>query len=99
MIEVRTLTDGGQRAEDVARLLSAFIGEAKRTLDLALYDLCLSGDAAAILAETFARARAAGVLVRVAYNDMSADVRVRHGGVAPAEAEGDGPSRIPVPPP
>src|SRR5438093_12127270 len=30
---------------------------------------------------------------------MSADVRVRHGGVAPAEVEGDGPSRIPVPPP
>ena len=41
MLDVRTHTDGGQTAEAVAERVAAWLGAARRTLDLALYDVRL----------------------------------------------------------
>jgi phosphatidylserine/phosphatidylglycerophosphate/cardiolipin synthase-like enzyme len=67
-IELETLTDGGQRAADVARGIAAFISSARRSLDLALYDVRFeTGQGAVVLAALLA-ARQRGVAVRVIYN-------------------------------
>ncbi len=42
-MKVQTLTDGGQRAEDVARTVSEFVRGASASLELALYDVRLPG--------------------------------------------------------
>src|SRR5207244_1744943 len=68
LIEVRTLTDGGQRAEDVARRIAEFIQAAERSLDVALYDLRLSPTTAELVTGALVDAARRGVAVRVAYN-------------------------------
>jgi phosphatidylserine/phosphatidylglycerophosphate/cardiolipin synthase-like enzyme len=68
MIEVRTLRDGGQRAEEVASWIAEFIGETQRTLDLAHYDFHLSPETAAIVGGAIRSAAARGVAVRFVYN-------------------------------
>ena len=68
MIEVRTLTDGGQPALEVAETLAAFLGRARTTLDLALYDLDLLQPTAKIVAGAVVEAEARGVAVRLAFN-------------------------------
>jgi phosphatidylserine/phosphatidylglycerophosphate/cardiolipin synthase-like enzyme len=67
-LDVRLLTDRGQTAEEVASELAAFIGGATATLDIAIYDLNLSGSPADTLAAAVAAATARGVAVRLAYN-------------------------------
>ena len=42
-VEVMFLQDGAQPAEKVAGELAGFIGAAQRSLDVAIYDLNLSG--------------------------------------------------------
>ena len=49
LIDVRTLTDGGQRAPDVAQMVAAFIEPARETLELALYDVRLHDDTAEVV--------------------------------------------------
>ena len=44
-IELRTLTDGGQPAEETAHALADFVSAAQHTLDIAIYDLRLPGPA------------------------------------------------------
>ncbi len=68
MIDVRTLTDGGQSAEEIAREVADFLGAARRTLDLALYDIRLTDPCAAIVREALVGAAERGVGVRLAYN-------------------------------
>ncbi|MDQ3865897.1 MAG: phospholipase D-like domain-containing protein [Actinomycetota bacterium] len=68
MIDVRTLTDGGQSAADVAAAIAAFIDEASRTLDLAHYDFHLSPDRAAVVGGAISAAAERGVAVRIVYN-------------------------------
>jgi phosphatidylserine/phosphatidylglycerophosphate/cardiolipin synthase-like enzyme len=71
---VRTLVDGGQRAEDVGGDLVAWLGEARRTLDLALYDVRLPGPVGDQIGGAIRAARDRGVAVRIAYNqDEPAD--------------------------
>jgi phosphatidylserine/phosphatidylglycerophosphate/cardiolipin synthase-like enzyme len=67
-IVLRTLTDGGQTALEVAGEVSTFIAGSERTLDIALYDLKLSAEPAAIVVEAITAAKARGVAVRIAYN-------------------------------
>jgi phosphatidylserine/phosphatidylglycerophosphate/cardiolipin synthase-like enzyme len=67
-IEVRTLTDGGQPAVEVARAVAEFLDGAQRTLDLAQYDFDLGQETAAIVCDAIRRAVARGVRVRLAYN-------------------------------
>lgn len=68
MIEITTLTPGGQTALSVAERIAAFLGAATRTLDLALYDVQVDGQEAGELGRSLTEAAARGVAVRVAYN-------------------------------
>ena len=68
MITCRTLTDGGQTAVDVAREVAAFLDEAEQSLELAVYDLELSGESEKIVLGALRAARDRGVAVRLAYN-------------------------------
>jgi phosphatidylserine/phosphatidylglycerophosphate/cardiolipin synthase-like enzyme len=68
MITCRTLTDGGQTAVDVAREMAAFFDAAQHSLELAVYDLELSGESEEIVLGALRSARDRGVTVRLAYN-------------------------------
>ena len=68
MLEVRTFTDGGQRAVDVARDIASFLGEARQSLQLAHYDFNLGDETAAIVAGELRAAVGRGIAVRVIYN-------------------------------
>jgi phosphatidylserine/phosphatidylglycerophosphate/cardiolipin synthase-like enzyme len=68
VVDVRTHTDGGQSAEAVAERLTAWLGSARRTLDLALYDVRLPGEVGDRVAGAIKDAARRGVRVRVAYN-------------------------------
>ena len=68
MIDVVTLTDGGQSAHDVAVRLGGFLAKAERTLDIAVYDFALSPEVAAPVVHAVKSAAAHGVAVRIAYN-------------------------------
>ena len=68
MITCRTLTDGGQTAVDIAREVAAFLDEAERTLELAVYDIKLSGEAEEVVLGALRAAQERGVAVRVAFN-------------------------------
>jgi phosphatidylserine/phosphatidylglycerophosphate/cardiolipin synthase-like enzyme len=67
-IAIRTLSDGGQTALQVAAEAAGFITQAQRTLEIALYDLELSTEAAAIVADAVKSTVDRGVAVRLAYN-------------------------------
>ena len=67
-IRIRTLTDGGQQALEVAREVAEFVGAAQRSLDLAQYDFHLAEETAALVAGAIQDAQARGVEVRILYN-------------------------------
>ena len=67
-VELRTLTDGGQTATDIARELAGFLGEARTSLDIALYDLKLGPDTETVVIGAIEAAGKRGVAVRLAYN-------------------------------
>ena len=68
MIELRTLTDGGQTPESVATELASFLDGAKRSLDIAIYDVKLDGPAEQTVLGALVAARERGVTVRLAFN-------------------------------
>jgi phosphatidylserine/phosphatidylglycerophosphate/cardiolipin synthase-like enzyme len=67
-VEVRTLTDGGQPAEQTAHALAEFCGAAKQTLEIAVYDFRLPPELNAIVCGELVAAQKRGVAVRLAYN-------------------------------
>jgi phosphatidylserine/phosphatidylglycerophosphate/cardiolipin synthase-like enzyme len=67
-LTIRTLTDGGQTAADVAGWIATFVDGAQRTLDLAQYDFHLDGETRTIVGGAIERAAARGVRIRFAYN-------------------------------
>jgi phosphatidylserine/phosphatidylglycerophosphate/cardiolipin synthase-like enzyme len=67
-LEVHPLHPGGETALQGAQRVAAFLGEARRTLDLALYDVRLPGEPGDIVAAALRDAAARGVAVRIAYN-------------------------------
>jgi phosphatidylserine/phosphatidylglycerophosphate/cardiolipin synthase-like enzyme len=67
-LELHELAPGGQTVDEMAARVAAFVGEAKRSLDLALYDVRLPGPAGDLVADTLRDAAARGVAVRIAYN-------------------------------
>jgi phosphatidylserine/phosphatidylglycerophosphate/cardiolipin synthase-like enzyme len=67
-VEVRTLTDGGQPAEETAHALAAFAAAAQRTLEIAVYDFHLPPELESIVAGALVAAQKRGVAVRLAYN-------------------------------
>src|SRR5581483_10417937 len=77
MIALRTLTDGGQQPVDVAHMLANFLGQAKQSLDIAVYDLKLEGETETIVTGAIESAGQRGVAVRLAYNaDFRAPIPV-----------------------
>ena len=75
MIEVHTLTDGGQTAVEIARMIAAFVDGAKQTLELALYDIRLHDETADIVRGALVGAHERGVNVRLVYNVDEVDER------------------------
>jgi phosphatidylserine/phosphatidylglycerophosphate/cardiolipin synthase-like enzyme len=67
-VEARTLTDGGQPAEQTAQALAEFVAAAKQTLEIAVYDFRLPPDLNAIVCGSLVAAQKRGVAVRLAYN-------------------------------
>ena len=67
MIEATPIHPGGDPLQ-MAHRVSAFLGEAKRSLDLALYDIRLPGEPGDIVAAALCDASERGVSVRIAYN-------------------------------
>jgi phosphatidylserine/phosphatidylglycerophosphate/cardiolipin synthase-like enzyme len=68
VIDLHTLEPGRQTALEVAERAAEFLGGARRSLDLALYDVRLPGEPGDIVAGALRDAAARGVAVRVAYN-------------------------------
>jgi phosphatidylserine/phosphatidylglycerophosphate/cardiolipin synthase-like enzyme len=75
-LTIRTLTDGGQRAADVAAELASFLAEARSTLMIAQYDFHLEPETAAVLGGAIRDAAARAVSVRIVYD-------VEHGNPVP----------------
>jgi phosphatidylserine/phosphatidylglycerophosphate/cardiolipin synthase-like enzyme len=68
MLEIETLTDGGQQALDVAQRVADFVAGAEQSLDVAQYDFHLAPDTAAVVGGAIRRAAGRGVAVRFLYN-------------------------------
>ena len=68
MIEAHPLQPGGQTALEVAGRVAAFLGEARSSLDLALYDVRLPGEPGDVVSGALRAAADRGVAVRIAYN-------------------------------
>jgi phosphatidylserine/phosphatidylglycerophosphate/cardiolipin synthase-like enzyme len=68
LLDVRTLTDGGQEPTDVAGELAGFLASARRSLDIAVYDFDLEQESAKLVADAITEAAARGVAVRIAFN-------------------------------
>jgi hypothetical protein len=68
MLELRTLSDGGQRRDEVAGWIADFIGHARRSLDFAQYDFHLGPETATIVGGAITAAAARGVEIRFLYN-------------------------------
>ena len=65
---MHTLTDGGQEPLETAQLVADFLGEARRSLDLAQYDFHLLPETAAVVGGAIAEASERGVAVRMIFN-------------------------------
>ena len=68
MIQLRTLTDGGQTVLEIAQLLASFLEQAERTLDVAIYDLNLGPETEPLVFGALTAAAERGVRVRLMYN-------------------------------
>jgi phosphatidylserine/phosphatidylglycerophosphate/cardiolipin synthase-like enzyme len=68
VIELRLYRDGGQTAIEVARQVAAFLEQAERSLELALYDIRLHDDSAEIVKDALCAAHERGLTVRLLYN-------------------------------
>jgi phosphatidylserine/phosphatidylglycerophosphate/cardiolipin synthase-like enzyme len=67
-VEILTLTDGGQEAEQVARRAAEFLRPARESLELALYDIRLPDPVGSIVADELRAAAERGVRIRLLYN-------------------------------
>src|SRR5205823_5658832 len=67
-IQLRTLTDGGQSAVEIARLLASFLERAERTLDVAIYDFHLGPETRELVVGALTAAAKRNVKVRLMYN-------------------------------
>ena len=68
MIEIQPIHPGRQTVLEMAERVASFLGEARRSLDLALYDVRLPGEPGDLVAGALRAAAARGVAVRIAYN-------------------------------
>jgi phosphatidylserine/phosphatidylglycerophosphate/cardiolipin synthase-like enzyme len=68
VIQAYPLHPNGQSAVDLAHRVAAFLGEARQSLDLALYDVRLPGEPGDLVSAALREAAERGVAVRIAYN-------------------------------
>lgn len=68
-LELRTLEQGGQDAQEIGDGIASWIAQARRTLDLALYDVRIRGPVGDAIARELAAAGGRGVRVRIAVHD------------------------------
>jgi phosphatidylserine/phosphatidylglycerophosphate/cardiolipin synthase-like enzyme len=68
VLEIQTLTDGGQQPLEVAHRVADFIDGAERSLDVAQYDFHLAPETAAVVGGAIRQAAKRGVAVRFLYN-------------------------------
>jgi phosphatidylserine/phosphatidylglycerophosphate/cardiolipin synthase-like enzyme len=68
VIEAYPLNPDGQTALDLAGRVAGFLDEARRSLDLALYDVRLPGEPGDVVSAALREAAERGVAVRIAYN-------------------------------
>jgi phosphatidylserine/phosphatidylglycerophosphate/cardiolipin synthase-like enzyme len=68
VIEAHPLHPDAQTALDVAERVAAFLGDARGTLDLALYDIRLPGEPGDVVKAALCDAAERGVAVRILYN-------------------------------
>ncbi len=68
VIDLTTLRDGGQSADQVSARVVEFLSKATRTLELALYDIDLREAPEQAIAGALVAAHERGVAVRIAYN-------------------------------
>lgn len=66
-IQLLFLADGGQPADVIAQALAAFLGAARQSLDIAIYDCGLTGSAAETVGGALVSCASRGVQIRVAY--------------------------------
>ena len=67
-VELRTLTDGGQAAAEVAGEIATFLNDARESLELALYDVRLESDAGVLVLAALLAAHQRGVRVRLLFD-------------------------------
>jgi phosphatidylserine/phosphatidylglycerophosphate/cardiolipin synthase-like enzyme len=67
-VELTTLTDGGQEPADVAREIARFVGGARTSLELALYDIRVESAAGALVLAALLAAEQRGVAVRLLFD-------------------------------
>jgi phosphatidylserine/phosphatidylglycerophosphate/cardiolipin synthase-like enzyme len=68
VLNVKTLTDGGQKPLDIAQDVAEFVGAATTSLDFAHYDFHLGAETAVVVGRAIKEAAARGVAVRFLYN-------------------------------
>jgi phosphatidylserine/phosphatidylglycerophosphate/cardiolipin synthase-like enzyme len=73
LLATRTLTDGGQTADEIAAEIAEFLAAARQSLELALYDVRISSPMAEVVRGAIDAAAARGVAVRLAYNEDHAN--------------------------
>ncbi|HEY8601486.1 MAG TPA: phosphatidylserine/phosphatidylglycerophosphate/cardiolipin synthase family protein [Thermomicrobiales bacterium] len=83
-LAVRFLMQGGQRGAEIMALLTEYIGGARQTLDLALYDCRLSPQFGAALARALHERAAAGVQIRIVYDADKPEPPQLQAGMDPA---------------
>jgi phosphatidylserine/phosphatidylglycerophosphate/cardiolipin synthase-like enzyme len=75
--------------KEVATRIANFIGEAKSTIDVAIYDFRLAGEAAAIIADAIRAQARNGVQVRIVYDNAGVPDAGAMPPAAPAHVESD----------
>jgi phosphatidylserine/phosphatidylglycerophosphate/cardiolipin synthase-like enzyme len=75
--------------KDVASLIANFIGEAKSTIDLAIYDFRLHDEAATIVADSLRSQARKGVPIRIIYDEATDPGTDTMPAAAPAHLESD----------
>jgi len=69
------LTDGGQSAASIAQLLAGHLGLARRSVDIAIYDLKLDSGPGGVIRRAIHDAKSRGVTIRLVFNQEKARMR------------------------
>jgi phosphatidylserine/phosphatidylglycerophosphate/cardiolipin synthase-like enzyme len=85
-LDVTFLSEGEQRASDIARDAAKFISQTRTSLDIAVYDMRLSDDLRAILASALKECADRGVRIRIAYDADKPEQPELDRGMDPAES-------------